>query len=162
LLERFRHSCDGLAGRRVLFFRSLPEVLNTVIPAQFVWFLVLKGLPGEYTRQSDSVLHVVDEALQDSLQMATSNDTSDSAGRTGTQADSRHFLAEVLPYLERMWLLFCFYTLSIGPMYWEWVSGREAKGSLVVAAFYEPLRWLGTTVPLFGEWLNWYVRLWIF
>ncbi|SFI45991.1 hypothetical protein [Planctomicrobium piriforme] len=64
-------------------------------------------------------------------------------------------------FIERFFIAFCVYALSIGPMYWHWVAGREVKGSLWIATFYEPLRILGEMVPLFGEWLNWYVRLWI-
>lgn len=64
-------------------------------------------------------------------------------------------------FIERMFILFCIYALSIGPMYWPWVSARQAHGWYMVAAFYEPLRILGETFPLFGQTLNWYISLWV-
>ncbi len=64
-------------------------------------------------------------------------------------------------YIERMFILLCIYTLSVGPMYWDWLAGRQAKGNPYIAAFYEPLRIAGELFPPFGEWLNWYIRFWI-
>ncbi len=79
----------------------------------------------------------------------------------GDTAPRQSRLSAFSGYVERMFLLFSVYTLSIGPMYWEWVGAREVTQNLWIAAFYEPLRRLGMAFPLFGEWLNWYVRLWI-
>jgi len=64
-------------------------------------------------------------------------------------------------FIERMFILFCLYALSIGPMYWQWVDAAYAHGSPWVAAFYEPLRMLGEQFPLFGKSLNWYISLWV-
>lgn len=63
--------------------------------------------------------------------------------------------------LERFIIFFSLYTFSIGPMYWTWYESRYMHGNELVAIFYEPLRLLGEWVPFFGEWLNWYVKLWI-
>lgn len=62
--------------------------------------------------------------------------------------------------LMRMTVLFVCYTLSIGPMYWHWYSGKFVNGSQTVAAFYEPLWQLSHRYPWFGEWVDHYVRLW--
>ncbi|WP_437187099.1 hypothetical protein SH668x_000480 [Planctomicrobium sp. SH668] len=64
-------------------------------------------------------------------------------------------------YFERMFILFCIYTLSIGPMYWQYLNARHASGPTLLAAFYEPLRLLGEYFPLFGKSLNWYISLWV-
>ncbi|HWL09715.1 MAG TPA: hypothetical protein VNQ76_14990 [Planctomicrobium sp.] len=100
--------------------------------------------------------------------MVTSTESSDpsntgdhSTSRSPVVPESVRSNSGIMPYIERMWILFCLYTLSIGPMYWHWLSGREVRGSTLIAVFYEPLRILGVWFPLFGEWLNWYVRLWI-
>jgi hypothetical protein len=60
----------------------------------------------------------------------------------------------------RMLVLFGFYTLSIGPMYWRWYSGKYVNGSAVIAAFYEPLWILAGECPWFGDWVNAYIQLW--
>ncbi|WP_437227139.1 hypothetical protein SH661x_000195 [Planctomicrobium sp. SH661] len=64
-------------------------------------------------------------------------------------------------FIERMFIMFCVYTLSIGPMYWSWVDAKFAHGPKILAAFYEPLRMLGEAYPLFGKCLNWYVSFWV-
>jgi hypothetical protein len=64
-------------------------------------------------------------------------------------------------FAQRMFLLIGLYVLSIGPMYWHWYGGRFAGGSQLVAAFYEPIFIMATLVPWFGEWMDWYVGLWI-
>jgi len=64
-------------------------------------------------------------------------------------------------FAQRMFLLVGFYVLSMGPMYWHWYGGRFAGGSQLIVAFYEPLFILATLVPWFGEWMDWYVGLWI-
>jgi hypothetical protein len=64
-------------------------------------------------------------------------------------------------FAQRMFLLVGFYVLSFGPMYWHWYGGRFAGRSQLVAAFYEPIFVLATLVPWFGEWMDWYVGLWI-
>lgn len=64
--------------------------------------------------------------------------------------------------LEQMIILVGFYILSIGPMYWSWVGAKQVDGSYYIAAIYEPLWFLAGVFPDLGEWLNWYVRFWIF
>lgn len=64
-------------------------------------------------------------------------------------------------FAVRSLLLFVLYVLSIGPMYWEWYRGRFAGGSKLLAAFYEPLVVLAELIPPFGQWMDWYVGLWI-
>lgn len=63
--------------------------------------------------------------------------------------------------VQRTFVLVGIYVLSIGPMYWHWYGGRFAGGSQIVAAFYEPIFVLASFVPWFGEWMDWYVSLWI-
>jgi len=63
-------------------------------------------------------------------------------------------------FIERMFIIFCLYALSIGPMYWQWVEARYVDGFRIIAAFYEPLRILGEIFPVLGEWLNWYLTFW--
>lgn len=53
------------------------------------------------------------------------------------------------------------YVFSIGPMYWWWYESKFVGGTAWIAAFYEPLVWVAQRVPGFGEWLSWYVGLWI-
>ncbi len=61
---------------------------------------------------------------------------------------------------QRGFLYFVLYALSIGPIYWSWYKSRFVSGSNILAAFYIPLIWLADSVPAFGEWMNWYIRLW--
>ena len=63
--------------------------------------------------------------------------------------------------LERAWILFSLYVLSIGPMYWTWYRQRHMQGGGFFAFFYEPLVRLADLIPPLGEWLNNYVRWWI-
>lgn len=53
------------------------------------------------------------------------------------------------------------YVLSIGPLYWKWFEGKHVSGPNLVAAFYEPLYQLAGIFPPLGEFLNWYIALWI-
>jgi hypothetical protein len=83
------------------------------------------------------------------------------AGETSPSGSPRSIWTRVVAFLERALICFCLYTLSIGPMYWQWLAGRQARGPVLITAFYEPLRLLGELIPAFGEWLNWYIRWWI-
>lgn len=64
-------------------------------------------------------------------------------------------------FAERMFILWALYVLSIGPMYWQWVNAKYVDGPVLLAAFYEPLWIVSSACPPLGEWINWYVRLWI-
>lgn len=75
--------------------------------------------------------------------------------------DSGNWWLELEAYVERMFILFSIYSLSIGPMYWHYIDARQGNGNTLLAAFYEPLRLLGELFPLFGKCLNWYVSLWV-
>ena len=82
-------------------------------------------------------------------------------GSAGPPEESRNVVWGYLVGLaSRMIVLFGFYVLSIGPMYWQWYSAKFVNGSPYVAAFYEPLWALSHWVPWFGEWLDFYVQLW--
>jgi hypothetical protein len=61
----------------------------------------------------------------------------------------------------RMSALLCLYVLSIGPMYWQWVSAKYVDGPPLLAAFYEPLWLVANRYEWLGDLLNWYVRWWI-
>lgn len=69
------------------------------------------------------------------------------------------FLKGVLLQLA---IFFTLYTLSIGPLYWRWYAAKFLSGEpTLLGAFYEPLyRFAGWCEP-FGEFLNWYVGLWV-
>lgn len=58
-------------------------------------------------------------------------------------------------------IFFALYVLSIGPMYWQWYAGRNLGSNSLIAAFYEPLYQLAGWCEPFGEFMNWYVDLWI-
>jgi len=79
------------------------------------------------------------------------------------QADNAQFTwGGYLAFLaQRVFIYFVLYALSIGPMYWKWYGSQFVGGSSVLAAFYLPLVKFAEWVPPFGEWLNWYVNLWI-
>lgn len=62
---------------------------------------------------------------------------------------------------ERLFILFSLYVLSIGPLYWQWYGAKYVSGPPLLAAFYEPLWILAGWCPPLGEWINWYVRLWV-
>lgn len=64
-------------------------------------------------------------------------------------------------FVQRMFIMLSLYVLSIGPMYWHWYGGRFAEGSKLIAAFYEPLYIMALAFPRFGEWMDWYVSLWV-
>lgn len=55
---------------------------------------------------------------------------------------------------------FVLYTLSIGPMFWRWYDSMYLGGPEYIARLYYPLYLLSAFKP-FGEFLNWYVDLWI-
>ncbi len=62
---------------------------------------------------------------------------------------------------QRLFLYSVLYALSIGPFYWSWYKSRFVGGSSMLAAIYMPLVWVADAVPPFGEWMNWYIHLWI-
>jgi len=57
-------------------------------------------------------------------------------------------------------VFFVLYTLSIGPMYWRWYDSMYLNGPEYIARLYYPLYLMSAFKP-FGEFLNWYVDLWI-
>ena len=64
--------------------------------------------------------------------------------------------------LERAFIAFSFYALSIGPLYWHWYRQRFVEGGGPLALFYEPLFRLANLIPPFGDWMNDYIGWWIF
>lgn len=75
---------------------------------------------------------------------------------------TRSMAWRVEAFLERTFIWFCLYTLSIGPLYWQWVSAQAGGPYRLLAFFYLPLQVLAETIPPFGGWLNWYLHWWIF
>ena len=63
--------------------------------------------------------------------------------------------------LWQMAACFVVYVLSIGPLYWQWYSSMYLNGPSFYAKLYYPLYLLAGLIPPFGEFLNWYVDLWI-
>ena len=53
------------------------------------------------------------------------------------------------------------YPLSLGPMGWLCVTGRVAHDNQFWTAFYSPLRWVIESSPTCGDWLDFYLDLWI-
>ena len=43
----------------------------------------------------------------------------------------------------------------------QWYEAQFVGGSSILAAFYLPLVALAESVPPFGDWIEWYVHLWI-
>jgi hypothetical protein len=89
--------------------------------------------------------------------------------------DARRMLAETAPTEEaaptrhrlrrrllKLAVLFGVYVLSIGPMYWKWFAAMHGLASPVYRAIYLPLEFLARAVPFFGQFLDWYVSLWLF
>lgn len=60
----------------------------------------------------------------------------------------------------RLLVFLLLYVLSIGPMYWSWYEARFVGGNYWVAALYEPLSQASRIEPV-GEFLDWYIELWI-
>lgn len=100
------------------------------------------------------------DASHNPLRSAADDDELKDTLHEGEQNESytSYFIAST----EQMIIMFGLYVFSIGPMYWTWLRAKHVDGSQYIAAFYEPLWFLGGLFPRFGEWLNWYVRLWIF
>lgn len=86
----------------------------------------------------------------------------DSPSRDASQDKVRQRTRRAIAVVEEVFIAFSLYVLSIGPLYWKWYSAKYVEGAALLAAFYEPLWFLAGWIPGFGEWLNWYVRLWIF
>lgn len=63
----------------------------------------------------------------------------------------------VLLQLVVMWF---FYTLSIGPMFWTWYGAVYVGGPRWVVAFYAPLQYACEKVPYYGEWVENYIWWW--
>lgn len=83
------------------------------------------------------------------------------AGRSdSTRRPFRRRLEFLAALGQRMFVLFGWYVLSIGPMYWRWYSAEFVNGSPYVRAFYRPLWLLARRFPWFGEWLDFYVQMW--
>lgn len=73
----------------------------------------------------------------------------------------RTALAFVRNVALQLLIFFVLYTLSIGPMFWNWYAGWNIEHASPVAAFYEPLHRLADWNDAFGHFMNWYVDLWI-
>lgn len=61
----------------------------------------------------------------------------------------------------RVMVILTLYVLSIGPLYWYWHASRYANGDPFFAKLYFPLEILCALWPGFGDWIDWYVNLWI-
>lgn len=61
----------------------------------------------------------------------------------------------------QVFIFLALYILSIGPMFWHWYAARNLESNSPVAFFYEPLYLLAGWCEPFGEFMNWYVDLWI-
>ena len=92
------------------------------------------------------------------------NDRPDDSSQQPAPSPDRNgfsWLAWLSGFVQRTFIMLAIYVLSIGPLYWQWYGGRFAGGSAWLAAFYEPLRIASERIPPFGNWMNWYVNLWI-
>jgi hypothetical protein len=88
----------------------------------------------------------------------------DSTVAPGSEGDAEPRPFDLRAYLRTTFLqlavFFVLYTLSIGPMYWRWYASMYLNGPEYIARLYYPLYLLSAFRP-FGEFLNWYVGLWI-
>ena len=97
------------------------------------------------------------------MSTATDPENKPAAEDSPQEEDSSGGLAGYLiASAEQMVILIGVYLFSIGPMYWIWLGAKYVDGNYYVAALYEPLWRLCGAIPFLGDWVNWYVRLWIF
>lgn len=61
----------------------------------------------------------------------------------------------------RLTIYWTLYTLSIGPMFWTWYEANYLDGPKWIAAFYFPLLVACDVIGPFGDFVNWYINLWI-
>jgi len=89
--------------------------------------------------------------------MATAPEQPSAARTSPWRARWEHALTSCL----QLATAFIIYVFSIGPMYWSWYRGVYCEGPQIAVRIYSPLYHLAGWCPPFGEWLNWYVQLWI-
>jgi len=91
----------------------------------------------------------------------TATDTTGAAGpEPDTPPPAFSLKAYIRTTLLQLAVIFVLYTLSIGPMYWRWYESMYLNGPEYIARLYYPLYLMSAFKP-FGEFLNWYVDLWI-
>ncbi len=90
----------------------------------------------------------------------TATDASGTAGSDENTPPSFDLKAYLRTTFLQLVVCFVLYTLSIGPMYWRWYASMYLNGPEYIAKLYYPLYLLSAFRP-FGEFLNWYVGLWI-
>jgi hypothetical protein len=56
---------------------------------------------------------------------------------------------------------FALYVLSAGPFYWKIYEAYRLDGSPYLASLYLPLVVLSEVSDTFGQWMDWYVGLWV-
>ncbi len=122
-------------------------------------------LEAESEHQSEIALSPADfppghHELMSLLEQTESRDVS--VDETSNEAEQDSVLGYLIASAEQMVIVFGLYVLSIGPMYWTWIEAKHVDGSHLIAAFYEPLWKLAGWIPPLGEWVNWYVCLWIY
>ena len=61
---------------------------------------------------------------------------------------------------NRVIILLVLYVLSIGPSFWLWMESMYLESGPAIATFYYPLVLVCDWIPLFGDLVNWYIRLW--
>ena len=72
------------------------------------------------------------------------------------------------PFLAFLIRLYCYllvllvaYVFSAGPMYWTVYEAYHLDGDPFIARLYLPLVWASEYEPI-GDFMRWYVGLWIF
>lgn len=58
-------------------------------------------------------------------------------------------------------VLWVIYSLSIGPMYWQWYWAMYGNGPRWVAKMYFPLLLVCESIPWYGRLINWYLAWWV-
>jgi hypothetical protein len=64
-------------------------------------------------------------------------------------------------FCVRLTVYWVLYTLSIGPMFWWWFEASYLDGPKWIFVFYLPLLVACEYIGPFGDFVNWYINLWI-
>ena len=73
--------------------------------------------------------------------------------------DARQFTLWLPVYLA---IAMALYILSAGPMYWTIYEAFFVGHNPLIQTLYLPLVWLASNSDLFGQWMEWYVGLWVY
>lgn len=78
----------------------------------------------------------------------------------GQRYSLRDFLLQIYCRILITLLFLFFYALSIGPLYWAWYDAQSDGRPAFLTDFFYPLQLLCRIQPV-GDFIEWYIRLWI-